>query len=119
MGQLFSPSYHFFSPDAHTLLGFGISTLSLVFVCLNPFFEELIVRAYTMTEVLDLGGNQILAVIVSVIVQISYHLYQGLLHGLSLTFLFLVFSIYFVRTRRIVPVILAHLFLDLSGSFAG
>jgi membrane protease YdiL (CAAX protease family) len=60
-----------------------------------------------------------LAVIVSVIVQMSYHLYQGLLSGLALTLLFTMFSIYFVRARRIVPVILAHLCLDLLFLFRG
>jgi hypothetical protein len=31
-----------------SMFGFGISILSIAFVCLNPFFEELIVRAYTI-----------------------------------------------------------------------
>lgn len=103
----------------NSMFGFGISALSIAFACLNPFFEELIVRAYTMTEIMNAGGTRTLAVIVSVIVQMSYHLYQGLLSGLALTLLFTMFSIYFVRARRIVPVILAHLCLDLLFLFRG
>ena len=113
-------SGHFLTPKAlHSMFGFGISALSIVFVCLNPFFEELIVRAYTMTEVVNISGSRTLAVIVSVVAQMSYHLYQGLLSGLALTLLFTTFSVYFVRTRRTAPIVLAHLCLDLLGLFRG
>jgi membrane protease YdiL (CAAX protease family) len=115
-------SGHFMAPKSlHSMFGFGISSLSIAFICLNPFFEELIVRAYTMSEVMNLGGNRGLAVIVSVVVQMSYHTYQGVASVLALTLLFTAFSIYYIRTRKIVPVILAHLCLDLlaltRGSF--
>lgn len=96
-----------------SMLGFGISALSIAYACLNPFCEELIVRAYTITEVLSLGGTRTLAVVVSVVVQLSYHLYQGWVNVLWLAPVFLVVSIYYVRTRRIVPVILVHLAMDL------
>lgn len=97
------------------MLGFKISFLSIAFTCLNPFFEELIVRAYTMSEVISLGGGRTLAVLVSVIIQISYHLYQGLVHVLALIVIFTIFSIYFARTKKIMPIILAHLCLDWIG----
>lgn len=113
-------SGHFLAPKSFTsMFGFGISSLSIAFICLNPFFEELIVRAYTISEVMNLGGNRGLAVFVSVIVQISYHLYQGVEGVLALTVIFTAFSIYYVRTRRIVPVILAHLCLDLLAMLRG
>lgn len=120
--QYFYRAYsgHFLAPKSlHSILGFGISSLSIVFICLNPFFEELIVRAYTMSEVMNLGGSRGLAVIVSVVAQMSYHLYQGLASAMALTFLFTAFSIYYVRARRIVPVILAHLCLDLFSLIRG
>jgi membrane protease YdiL (CAAX protease family) len=97
----------------YSMLGFGVSALSIAYACLNPFCEELIVRAYTITEVLSLGGTRKLAVVTSVVVQLSYHLYQGWVNVLWLTPIFLVVSIYYVRTRRIVPVILVHLAMDL------
>ncbi len=113
-------SGHFLAPKSlHPMFGFGVSFLSLAFICLNPFFEELIVRAYTMSEIMDVSRSRGLAVIVSVVAQMSYHLYQGLAGVLALTFVFTVFSIYYVRTRRIVPVILAHLCLDLFALFRG
>lgn len=113
-------SGHFLARKSlNSVFGFGISSLSIAFICLNPFFEELIVRAYTMSEVMNLGGSSRLAIIVSVAAQMSYHLYQGVTSALALMFFFTVFSIYYVRTRRIVPVILAHLAGDLFALFRG
>jgi membrane protease YdiL (CAAX protease family) len=104
---------HYLVPKSLSgMLGFGFVS-SLVFVCLNPFFEELIVRAFVISEVIALGGKLWVAVIVSVALQVSYHLYQGAAHMIPITAVFLIFSIYYVRTRRIMPVILAHLYLRL------
>lgn len=113
-------SGQFLAPKSlNSMFGFGISTLSFALICLNPFFEELIVRAYTMTEIMNLGGSRGLAIMVSVVAQMSYHLYQGLVNALALTVMFTVFSIYYARTRRIVPIILVHLCLDLFALFRG
>jgi membrane protease YdiL (CAAX protease family) len=105
----------------HGVLGFGISGLSIAFVCLNPFFEELIVRGYLMSEILELGGGGVLAILTSIAVQMSYHLYQGLGNGIALTAGFAVYSIYFLKTRRIAPVVFAHFYADayalVRGSF--
>lgn len=104
--------YHLTPKSVRGLLGFGLSAFTIILVCLNPFFEELIVRGYLMSEILDLTGNGALAVAASVVVQMSYHLYQGFANGIVLTTTFLVFSIYFLRSRRIAPLVLAHFFLD-------
>ena len=42
------------------------SVVVIPFTLLNPFFEELIVRAYLMTEVTQLTGSAALAVVISV-----------------------------------------------------
>jgi len=89
--------------------------LTLLLLCINPFFEELIVRGYTISEILRLGRSPFFAVMISVLLQTSYHLYYGLVVSLTLVPVFLVFSIYFLRTKRIFPVILAHGYLDLLG----
>ncbi len=119
--QLLYRSYsgHFIEPKSYSGFGFGISALSVTFILLNPFFEELIVRAYTMSEMIRLGGSGWLAVLISVAVQMSYHLYQGAAGAITITIIFTVFSIYYVRTRRVVPLILAHLGYDLHALFAG
>jgi membrane protease YdiL (CAAX protease family) len=83
------------------------------FVLLNPFFEELIVRAYLMTEVRALTGSATLAIALSVALQTAYHLYYGWQGALSLAFMFLVFAVYYSRTRKAIPIIVAHGAFDL------
>lgn len=89
------------------------SVMFIPFAFLNPFFEELIVRAYLMTEVFALTRSSLLAVIVSVLVQSSYHLYYGWSGAISVSFLFLAFSVYYVRSRRALPIVVAHGIFDL------
>lgn len=97
------------------LFGNHIALTTVLFVFLNPFHEELIVRAFLITEMEHFYKSTALAVFVSVFIQSSYHLYQGLPAALIHASTFLLFSIYFVRTRRILPVIMAHMFLDVSA----
>jgi membrane protease YdiL (CAAX protease family) len=90
-------------------VGFFAIPISL----LNPLFEEMIVRAYLMTEIRELTGSALLSVVSSFVLQTTYHLYYGWEGALSLGFLFLVFAIYYSRTRRATPIILAHGAFDL------
>ncbi len=101
--------------DSAVLFGTSVGFLSILFTILNPFHEELLVRAFLITEVEGLYRSTTLAVILSITLQTSYHLYQGLPGALSHVPTFLVFSLYYVRTRRILPVILAHMFLDVTA----
>ncbi len=89
--------------------------MAIPYSLLNPFFEELIVRAYLMTEVRALTGSWMLATALSVVVQFSYHLYYGWEGAIALSFLFLVFSIYYARTQRATPIIVAHGIFDIWG----
>ena len=89
------------------------SIIAIPYSLVSPFFEELIVRAYLMTEVRDLTGSWTLAAALSVAVQTSYHLYYGWEEAISLSFVFLVFSIFYARTRRATPIVLGHGMWDL------
>ena len=80
------------------------SVMAIPLALLNPFFEELIVRAYLMTEVMELTGSSTLAVVLSVFVQFAYHLYYGWSGAISLAFFFLALALYYVRSRRALPV---------------
>jgi membrane protease YdiL (CAAX protease family) len=84
----------------------------VLYVLLTPLFEELIVRAYVMTEVGRLAKSSAIAVLISVLLQTSYHLYYGWYGAVSLAFMFLVFAVYYSRTRDVFPVIVAHAALD-------
>jgi membrane protease YdiL (CAAX protease family) len=79
--------------------------------------EELLARAFLITEMKELTGNVTLAVIASVGLQTVYHLYQGTAFALWAAGSFFVSSIFYVRTRRITPVILAHAFHNFSVFF--
>jgi membrane protease YdiL (CAAX protease family) len=70
--------------------------------------EELIVRAFLMTEVAELTGSMGIAVLASTGFQTLYHLYWGTRSALVAAAAFFVFSLFYASTRRITPVILAH-----------
>jgi membrane protease YdiL (CAAX protease family) len=91
----------------------GVSVAAVVFMIINGFFEELIVRAFVITELKQLTGNVAIAIFASVAIQVSYHLYQGLPAALSHVPMFLIFSIYYQRTNRIFPIAMAHVVMDL------
>jgi len=101
--------------DKAALFGTTLGILPVLYVLLNPFYEELLVRAFLVSEIEAIYRSTALAVSMSVALQTSYHLYQGLPAALSHIPAFLLFSLYFVRTRRILPVILAHMFMDVSA----
>lgn len=91
----------------------GISFFFLLFIFINPFYEELIVRAFFMTEVEFLTRSKTAAVIASVVLQTAYHLYQGWPAALSIGSMCLVFSLFYAWKKRVTPIILAHLYFDL------
>ena len=101
--------------DMAAIFGSHITLLTVMFIWLNPFFEELLVRAFLITEMEQIYQSTTLAVFVSVVLQASYHLYQGLPAALIHASTFLMFSIYFIRRRRILPIIMAHLYMDVIG----
>lgn len=70
--------------------------------------EELIVRAFLMTEVAALTGSMALAVFASVSFSTLYHLYQGLPAALMHAGTFFVFAAFYASTRRVTPLIVAH-----------
>lgn len=88
------------------------SVYELIHSLSAPIFEEVLVRGYLMTEMLELGQPVLAAVLVSVVLQTSYHLYYGVSTAIGLSGVFMVSAIYFALSRRLMPVILAHLFWD-------
>jgi uncharacterized protein len=91
------------------------SFLAIPYFLLSPFFEEMIVRAYLMTEVGELTGSWVLAAAASVLVQFSYHLYYGWVGAICVSFQFLVFAIYYARRRKTTPIVVAHGVFDIIG----
>ena len=85
----------------------------LPYFLIGPFYEELIVRAYLMTEIRELTGSAALSVLVSVAFQGAYHLYYGWWGALTVSLMFLVLALYYARWRRAWPVIIAHELFDI------
>lgn len=92
----------------------GTAGTMLLFTLVNPFFEEMIVRGFVISELCFLTGKGVLATAASVLLQTSYHLYQGIPNAITDGFVFLLFSVFYLKTRRLWPVIIAHLLWDLS-----
>jgi len=82
-----------------------------------PFFEEILVRGYLMTELTQLSWPTWLAVMASVLLQTSYHLYYGLAGALIVGTTFGMSAIYFAWRRRLWPVILSHLIWDVVATY--
>ena len=59
------------------------------------------------------------AVNISAAIRLSYHLYQGVAGVLAVVPTGLLFGIWFVRTRQLWPLIVAHAVIDFVGLAAG
>jgi membrane protease YdiL (CAAX protease family) len=94
-----------------------VSGWAVLAMLINPVFEETIVRGYFMTEFRRLTNQPWLAAVLSALVQLGVHFYQTPGDVVSLIGLFLVFSFYYMRTQRLLPLILAHLYLDMAALF--
>lgn len=84
----------------------------------NAVLEELVVVGYLLTRLRQLGWRIGYAVAASAVLRGSYHLYQGFGALLGNAVMGLVFALFFLRTRRILPLVVAHTVLDVV-SFVG
>jgi len=99
-------------PETHAMFSSSSLWLFLPFLLLNPFFEEILVRGYLMTELIDLRKSVLLATFTSLVVQTSYHLYYGVACAMVVGSGLTVLAIYFAKSRRLMPVIVAHMLWD-------
>jgi membrane protease YdiL (CAAX protease family) len=84
----------------------------------NGAAEEIVVSAYLVTRLLQLGWSRERAVIASASLRGCYHLYQGYGGFAGNLVMGLIFAWWFQRTRRVVPLVVAHFLLD-AISFVG
>lgn len=80
--------------------------------------EEVIVVGYLVTRLRELQWSIPAIVITSALLRGSYHLYQGWPMALGNVAMGVVFSLVYIRTGRLGPLILAHWLLD-AASFIG
>lgn len=86
----------------------------LAIILVNPVFEEIFVCGYVVSALRERLGVAN-AVNVSAAIRVAYHLYQGVTGVLALTPLALIAAICFARTRRLMPLLLAHALMDFIG----
>lgn len=103
--------------DSTQLYASASGFLLFVYFLAAPFFEEILVRGYLMTELIGVSCPVWIATAASMVLQTTYHLYYGFAGALYLGFGFAVSSIYFARSRKLVPVILSHLLWDLTAMY--
>ena len=80
--------------------------------------EEIVVLAYLLTRLRQLGWSDSRALGASAVLRGSYHLYQGLGGFFGNFVMGLIFGWWFQRTRRVAPLVIAHFLLD-AASFVG
>lgn len=78
----------------------------------NALVEEVIVAGYLVLRLEQLGWKPVAIVAASAVLRGLYHLYQGIGPGLANMLMGVVFAEWFRRTRRTMPLIIAHTLLD-------
>ena len=84
----------------------------------NAALEEILVVGYLLTRLRQIGWSNGQALGASAVLRGSYHLYQGLGGFVGNFVMGLIFAWWFQRTRRVLPLIVAHFLLD-TFAFVG
>lgn len=79
----------------------------------NAVLEEVIVVGYLMTRLRQLRWGVPAAIVAAAALRGSYHLYQGVGPGIGNFVMGLVFGYWFHRTKRVMPLIVAHALIDI------
>jgi len=78
----------------------------------NGVLEEIVVVGYLLTRLRQLGWSNGQALGASAVLRGSYHLYQGLGGFVGNMVMGVIFAWWFQRTRRVLPLVVAHILLD-------
>lgn len=78
----------------------------------NGVLEEVVVVGYLITRLRQTGWGVAAAVTFSALLRGTYHLYQGFGGFIGNAVMGVIFALFFLRTRRLWPLIIAHTLLD-------
>lgn len=78
----------------------------------NGLLEQVVMIGYLFTRLDQLGWGQWQIIVASAALRGSYHLYQGFGQAVGNFAMGLVFGWWYTRTKRILPLIIAHTILD-------
>ena len=79
----------------------------------NAVLEEVVVVGYLLTRFREFAWSVPVAIVTSAAIRGSYHLYQGFGAGLGNFVMGLLFGYWFHRTKRVLPLVIAHTILDI------
>ena len=85
---------------------------------MNAVLEETVMLGYLFTRWRQVGWSPLVVLGVSALIRGSYHLYQGFGGFIGNLVMGVIFGAFYLRTRRLWPLIGAHLLLDVT-SFVG
>lgn len=94
-------------PNVNMQLVFIVSTV-------NGIFEEMFVAGYIITALREARGMWI-AINVSTVVRLLYHIYQGPVGIVTIVPMGLLYGFVYARTRQLWPLIFAHVLIDIIG----
>lgn len=78
----------------------------------NALLEEVVVVAYLLDRLPRLGWSVPVVIAASAVLRGSYHLYQGYGPFVGNAVMGVVFALWYRRTRRVMPLVVAHTLLD-------
>jgi membrane protease YdiL (CAAX protease family) len=78
----------------------------------NALLEEVVVVGYLLDRLPRLGWTLPAAVAASAFLRGTYHLYQGFGPFVGNAVMGVVFALVYLRTRRVMPLVIAHTLLD-------
>ena len=84
----------------------------------NGLSEEIIVVAFMLTRLRQIGWTNQRALLAAALLRGSYHLYQGFGAFVGNAVMGVVFALFFMRFKRVMPLIVAHSILD-TAAFVG
>lgn len=81
----------------------------------HSLLEEVVVVGYLFNRLAKLGWGTWTMIFTSAVIRGSYHLYQGIGPGIGNFLMGLVFGYAYTRTKRVMPLVIAHALLDIAG----
>lgn len=81
----------------------------------NAVLEEVIVVGYLMTRLREMAWRTGAIIATSAVLRGSYHLYQGFGAFVGNAIMGVVFAVFFLRVKRVMPLIVAHTLLDIAA----
>lgn len=100
---------------ATTMVSGHMALITVIAVCIiNPLFEEVFVCGYVITLAKE-RGHLTIGVNASIAIRLAYHLYQGGVGVVAIVPFGLIMAVWYSRTHRLWPVMIAHALNDFVG----